>query len=245
MKIELSCLKCKEIDIDSFLNETVTFKSIPQDFIIEAYCKHNHQSIIHLIDPLYSLLFDNCVIAYHEQNYRSSIFEAASSLERFYEHAIRILIIDKKDLANPKTIEDFKSSWKLIKNMSERQIGAFVMLFHKTTNKAPLILDDKFTKLRNDTIHKGYLPNQDEAYNFLTKVYDIIQFNRYTVRLANEDAFWLLEQRVDFENMIAPHLENAESLILQHSGAHFFNSAFGKNLKESLQNYYNKHLKSP
>lgn len=232
MKINHYCTKCKNFDHVEILN----VQSIPQDFIIRIKCKKGHNQIIHLTNPLYSILFDNSIIALKQKNYRACIFEAASALERFFEHAIRILIIPHKDIGDMEKVKQYNISWKIIKNMSERQLGAFIMLFHKTTNKAPVLLNEKFIRLRNNTIHKGYIPLEDEALQFLGSVYDLIQTNRFLIRPHDEEAFWLLDQRVDFENFSDPNDDPEETAA--YNGAHFFNSAFGSDFNDSLEKYY-------
>jgi hypothetical protein len=193
------------------------------------------------MSPLYSILYDNSIIAYQEQNYRSCIFEAASALERFFEHAIRILIIPHKDIGNKENLISYESAWKEIRNMSERQIGAFIMLFNKATNQIPILLSEKHVSLRNKTIHKGYLPEENEAYLFMTNIYEIIQTNRLIIKAHDEEAFWLLDQRVDFENMENPDFKPEETI--SQSVANFYNSAFGIDFKSSMNMYYNKYLK--
>lgn len=234
------CSKCNEIFETSF-----SLQKTPQDFFIKKECKNGHIVIINLTDPLYSILFDNCIIAYFEQKYRSCVFEAASALERFYEHAIRVMIIPQTEIDSQEIIESFNKTWKIIKNMTERQIGAFTMLFHKTTGRAPILLNEKSISLRNNIIHKGYIPSKEEAYEFLSSVSDLIQKNRNLIRPHDEQAFWLLDQRVDYENLNnPPNVEVNKSTLCAYSKAHFFNSTFGSTFKESLETYYSKHLKN-
>lgn len=236
MRISHYCTICKNFE----QKEIFTIQVIPQDFILRIKCKYGHNQIIYLTNPLYSLLFDKSIVAFKLNNYRSCIFEAASALERFYEHAIRILIIPKKDIGDKEKAEQYNVAWKIIKNMSERQIGAFIMLFHKLTNRPPVLLDDKLTNLRNNTIHKGYMPREDEAFEFLKSVYNVILQNRFILKPHDEHAFWLLDQRVDYENFFNPSDDPEETVA--YNGPHFFNSAFGFEFKESLDNYYANYL---
>lgn len=237
MRIRHYCTKCNNYDEEEILN----IQPIPQDFVVRIYCKKGHRQIIYLTNPLYSILFDNSVIALKEKNYRGCIFEAASAMERFFEHAIRILIIPHKDISDMEKVKQFNAAWRLIKNMSERQLGAFVMLFHKTTSQYPVLLSEKLINLRNKTVHKGYIPDEDEALQFIGSVYDLIQNNRFIIRPHDEEAFWLLDQRVDFENFTDPNNDPEETI--GYNGPHFFNSSFGVNFNDSLQKYYNEFLK--
>ncbi|MFN7610998.1 MAG: hypothetical protein ACK5QX_08700, partial [bacterium] len=229
MRIRHYCTKCKNYDEEEILN----IQPIPQDFVVRINCKKGHNQIIYLTNPLYSILFDNSVIALKEKNYRGCIFEAASALERFFEHALRILIIPHKDIGDMEKVKQYNAAWKLIKNMSERQLGAFVMLFHKTTSQSPVLLSEKLINLRNNTIHKGYIPDEGEALQFIGSIYELIQTNRLIIRPHDEEAFWLLDQRVDFENFSDPNNDPEETI--SYNGPHFFNSAFGVDFNDSLQ----------
>lgn len=238
MKIRHYCTKCKNYNQPEIIN----IQSIPQDFIVRIKCKEGHNQIIYQTNPLYSLLFDNSIIALMTKNYRACIFEAASALERFFEHAIRILIIPHKEIGNMEKVKQYNEAWKLIKNMSERQLGAFIMLFHNATNQSPILLNEKLISLRNNTIHKGYLPQEEEALQFLGNVYNLIQNNRFIIRPYDEDAFWLLDQRIDFENF--SNIKDDPDETTQYSGPHIFNSAFGIDFNESIKNYYIEYLKT-
>lgn len=245
MKLKINCPKCNEENQgEEFQEEIIKLKSIPRDFTIRFKCKNNHLNIIHLSDPLFSILFDKSVIAFVEENYRGCIFESASSLERFYEHAIRVLLIEQKDFENKEIVESFNNAWRIIHKMSERQIGAFIMLFNKTTNRIPILLSNTLTNLRNDVIHKGYLPEKNEALKFLENVYSLIQTNRQIIANTNQDLYWLLDQRIDYENFInPPELKPEEYTSMSYSGAHFFNSAFGGDtFEEAIKKYYDYKL---
>lgn len=241
MKISHYCHICNASG--TFTLEDIFFEIIPQDLILDAKCSKGHSSLIRLSNPIYTLLFDNAIKAYCTKNYRGCIFEASSALERFYEQVIRLLLIGKNNLENKELIKKYYSAWKVIKNQSERQMGAFIMLFFNLTHKNPLLISDKLVSLRNNTIHKGYFPIESEAFNFLVAAFDVIQVNRLIIREKNEDVFLLLNQRIDFENYINPIDEDGnEKYIMDLYGEHFFNSCFGIDFKDNIQNYYTQCL---
>jgi hypothetical protein len=236
MKIRYACTICNNFEH----RELIYVTNIPQDFVIRTECSKGHHQNIVLMNPLFTILYDNSIIAYQKKNFRNCIFEAACALERFFEHAIRVLIIPRQDIGDKEKIIQYEKTWKLVKNQTERQAGAFVMLFHKATGKAPLILTEKLTGLRNNTIHKGYLPTEQDAYEFMLHVYNIIHINRLTIRKFNEDTFWLLDQRVDFENIEKSSFKPEETTSV--SEANFFNSSFGFDFIDSVNRYYNDFL---
>ena len=58
------------------------------------------------------------------------------------------------------------STWKIVASSSERQLGAFALLWLLRFKEAPAILENKQVSFRNDVIHKGRIPSRDEAVQF-------------------------------------------------------------------------------
>jgi hypothetical protein len=61
----------------------------------------------------------------------------------------------------------------MVSAQSERQLGAFIFLYIASFGELPTLLDK--AKFRNDVIHKGYLPDRDEAIDFGAATYKVIQ----------------------------------------------------------------------
>jgi polyhydroxyalkanoate synthesis regulator phasin len=94
----------------------------------------------------------------------------AASLERFYEFALRIML---ESMSGSDDL--FTPTWKLVRNQSERQLGAFIFLWTAQFNEQPTILSEKDSKFRNEVVHKGKIPSEEEAIRFGNSVLEIVR----------------------------------------------------------------------
>ena len=62
--------------------------------------------------------------------------------------------------------EEFNQTWKLIAKQSERQLGAFAMLWFIETGTFPGKLSSKMVELRNKVIHQGKIPTYEECLQY-------------------------------------------------------------------------------
>lgn len=155
MKFSLYCKNvvkgCNE-RIDLILKEKGSY---------EFYCGNGHKNILVIINHKFDLLFQSGIQAIIDGYYRESVFNFATSLERFYEYIIKIIILCSD---SNKTLNDFNKYFKPFKNSSERQIGAFYILYSQVIKGPPKQIDqDNFTKIRNSVVHNGYIPTFNEA----------------------------------------------------------------------------------
>ena len=92
-------------------------------------------------------------------------------MERYYEFFIKVVL-----KASGNSFSDIDNIWKTISHQSERQLGAYVILYSQTfLEESDLLNNNKETKFRNSVIHKGYIPSKDEAVNFGNRVMEIIE----------------------------------------------------------------------
>ena len=61
---------------------------------------------------------------------------------------------------------EFRNSWKLVSNQSERQLGAFLFLYLNENRKTANYLSNPVVSFRNNVIHKGYIPTYREACDY-------------------------------------------------------------------------------
>jgi len=80
--------------------------------------------------------------------------------------------------------DEFRKTWKLVANQSERQLGAFVFLYLAKNGKSVKYLTDKAINFRNKVIHKGYIPTLDETsdyghevLSFIDPILDDLKYN--------------------------------------------------------------------
>jgi hypothetical protein len=68
--------------------------------------------------------------------------------------------------ANGATDAELANGWKKISRQSERQLGAFIVLFVLEFGIQPPLLANSNTELRNKVIHQGYFPTEEECLKY-------------------------------------------------------------------------------
>lgn len=171
MKINLTCYSCTNPP-----NQMVRVP-IRDDGYYKLKCENGHETEYQVSNQLYEILFDVGVNAIIDGYYREAIASFTASLERFYEFYIKF--IWRK---NNKTEELIDLSWKLISNQSERQLGAFVSLYMLEKNEAPKMLSNKLVELRNQVIHKGKIPLEEDVINYGNEIINLISPITYDIK---------------------------------------------------------------
>lgn len=166
MKLPISCHKC-------FLENTDGLGSVANvefrdDSRYEFTCSEGHKSITILQEQKFEVLFEIGAFAIKDGYYREAVSSFSSSLEKFYEFVILVILL-KQDL----DINIIHKSWKLVSNQSERQLGAFIFIYLKEFNDIPTLLSSSNVTFRNSVIHKGRIPSKEEALKYGEAVLDI------------------------------------------------------------------------
>ena len=136
--------------------------------IIYVNCSNGHKSAVIYKTRRYKLLLDSGARALIDGYTNESIATFAAALERAYEFYLRVLLRGKgisKDIVD--------SAWKSIASQSERQFGAFHILF-LLENKITLDLNPDISMIRNRTIHQGHVALEQDAITFGRLVYERI-----------------------------------------------------------------------
>jgi hypothetical protein len=121
-------------------------------------CKQGHTTEVKLPIPAFELLFDIGCSALLDGYPREAVTTFASSFERFEEFTCRFLFA-RRNLSS----EGVDHWWKEVATSSERQKGSFAALWIAEFFREPPTLPRKLIKLRNDCVHKGYIPPESEA----------------------------------------------------------------------------------
>ncbi len=142
---------------------------IDDKFYFETTCENGHRTITLLQAEKFEMLFESGSMAMIDGYYREAISSIASSVERFHEFCLKVVSIhhnmDK---------DEFNNIWNNMKNQSERQLGAFYYMYLSEFKIAPPKFIEKNAAFRNSVIHKGYIPNRDEAYKYIEEAYKYI-----------------------------------------------------------------------
>lgn len=180
MKIMVSCIECFQMEIDEITKgkgdlSNYDYKSnlyivpINDNGIYNLTCKNGHTIYISHNCKKYELLFESGYLAYTDGYYREAVASIASSLERFFEYCTLLFTIN-----NEVDNEEFKKGWKLVKNQSERQLGAFYFLYLNFFKKTIQPMSNQDVEFRNKVIHKGYFPSREETLNYIQNVFNKI-----------------------------------------------------------------------
>jgi hypothetical protein len=178
MLLDLICFDCLMEQVNKGEPKVFDGASIPTPFeqvnndgIYEVNCAkgHNSKTIINNIN--FEILFEYGLNAIIDGYYREAVSSITSAMERYFEFCIKTILTD--------SISDFDfidKTWKKVSSQSERQLGAYIMLYFKTFGKEPLLLNqNKEVPFRNSVIHKGYIPTKQEAINYGNSVMKIIE----------------------------------------------------------------------
>ncbi|MGJ8545553.1 MAG: hypothetical protein ACSHWZ_08935 [Sulfitobacter sp.] len=159
MKVLLTCMDCiQENGIADFRPLVVTVNDAR---FFNMTCPNGHQSLTVIQQPKHEVLFELGMNALVDGYPREAVTSFASCLENFYEFCINQLSLYKGvDRAS------LDAGWKYMAKQSERQLGAFVMLWLNYFGSKPNLLSEDCRKFRNRIVHKGYIPGLDETLIF-------------------------------------------------------------------------------
>jgi hypothetical protein len=167
MIVRLFCPKCahevaaKRLQAAS-IEVPVPIARLSDNGKYKVTCDKGHTSEITLDNLKFELLFDMGLNALVDGYPREAVSSFAASLERFYEFYWKVAM---SHLSVPTA--EATAAWGLLSKQSERQLGAYVtanMLLTKT--KPALLNPNREVRFRNEVIHSGYVPTQDEAIAF-------------------------------------------------------------------------------
>jgi hypothetical protein len=148
----------------------VTNVELQDDNLYMFRCANGHDSYIALQELKFELLFDIGACAILDGYYREAITSFHASLERFCEFFIRAVLLQRK--LTPTTIDQ---TWKTISKQSERQLGAYTILFLSEMGVAPPMLSSDDFSLRNKVVHQGLIPSRDQALGYGQKILDVVR----------------------------------------------------------------------
>lgn len=178
MKIALICSECFSSIVDSQATlelGSLFYVPLGDSPLYKATCPYGHTSSYIITNPKYELLYESGVKALEDGYYREAVSSFAAALERFYEFLIQSHFVDENTTQLPKAFHD---TWKVLSTQSERQLGAFYMLYMHEFGQAAPVVDNKFvqslkldlgikgnepTTFRNKVIHQGYIPRREQV----------------------------------------------------------------------------------
>jgi hypothetical protein len=141
---------------------------IDDNFLAYFTCSKGHTSIGYLSKHRFEVLLQSGLLAYMSGFHGESVLSFAASLERLFELFIRAAL-HKRGIS----FDDVDTAWNQIKKQSERQLGAFCLLYLLETGK-PYVINTKVMEFRNKVVHQGYVPTSQEVAEWADQVVNII-----------------------------------------------------------------------
>jgi hypothetical protein len=194
MLLDLVCGHCAMLQIQEGLEGEpfeipVPVQEVNQSGLYEVVCPFQHKctNIIDNID--FEMLFEYGLNALADRYYRDAVSSFASALERYFEFFIKVALHTQQA-----DFEVIDKAWKLIAGQSERQLGAYIMLYTQMFGEEPLLLNpNKEVPFRNGVIHKGNIPARGDAIKFGDKVLQVMESSLDKLKTkypqATEDTF--------------------------------------------------------
>ena len=140
-----------------------------EDGVYSFQCTNGHVKWTFLQEQLFQILFDLGVLAISDSYTREAVSSFASSLERFYEFIIKLIL-----LSDNVPEDKITNYWKVISKQSERQFGAYLGLFIYKFKQVPPILDNSWVKFRNDVLHNGKIPPEKITLDYGQTIADLV-----------------------------------------------------------------------
>ncbi len=138
------------------------------DGIVYATCSAGHKTAQLVQSSKFEVLLESGAIALLEGFTFEAVANFSAALERFYEFALRVGCV-----ARGLSPEPYASMFKEMAKQSERQLGAFMLLYAIEFGEA-YKPDTKMSEFRNSVIHKGTIPTVEAATRYAAYVYETI-----------------------------------------------------------------------
>ncbi len=142
-------------------------------------CSRGHTSTTVSQECKFEVLFEIAINAICDGYYREAVASATASLERFYEFSVKV-ICKHSDI----DVVEMEKSWSLIKNQSERQLGAYVFCYSLQFKACPEVLSQSWVSFRNSVVHKGEIPEREKCIEYAEEVLRLIR--QIMVRLKKD-----------------------------------------------------------
>jgi hypothetical protein len=167
MKLLMLCAACGLVGDN--VAELLNYVELRDDAYYEVECSRGHRRSVVLTQEKFAILFESGAMALLDGYTREAVSSFAAAPERFYEYWIRAVL-----LASGTSPEVLDTCWKLVIRQSERQYGAFCLLYQREYGRVPAVLSQQHTEFRNGVVHRGYIPTRDEVVVYASDVLKIV-----------------------------------------------------------------------
>lgn len=173
MKISTVCPECyRENRNKGKTNHLISYDiDYFDDRLVRLLCEESHDINIGISNEKFQILFSSSIDTYLSGHTIESTSSAWAAFERCLEFMIRVFTFPHKV-----GMKDFSISFSDVSGSSERQVGGFLFLYLISVNE-PYMFNKRFNIIkdkRNSFIHKGVIPNGEDAFYFLKTLYNEI-----------------------------------------------------------------------
>jgi hypothetical protein len=161
---------------------------IEGEHLFRIICPKGHDSVLGLRQPRFKILYESGALALLDGYYREAVASFASSLERFHEYWVRATLLQAGVPAA--AIDD---TWKLVTKQSERQYGAFLVVYLRERGKTPPSLPNNWVAFRNDVTHSGVFPRRTQTADYAEQVLKLIAPLNHELQKAAPDGIKSIE----------------------------------------------------
>jgi hypothetical protein len=153
MRLYVSCWKC---GFDK-LPRIQHVLPLQEDAIFQIECPTHGTNVVDVQNLRFELLFESGALAIADDRTREGVLDIGAALERFLEFYVDVIRCSH-DISD----DVFAKFWKPLKNLSERQTGAFSLAYLLDTGQ-PAPYPANWSEFRNKVVHQGFIPSVDEA----------------------------------------------------------------------------------
>ncbi|MFP7480183.1 hypothetical protein [Terribacillus saccharophilus] len=165
MRFDVECAMC----MDENKENKVTFE-VSNKSLYRVKCSEGHEYDHVLSVELFEMLYEVGIYALIDGYTREAVSSFATALERFHQYCFKFL---SKYHSVPSAVLD--GIWETMNRSSEQQAGAFHSLYMVTFKEEPPKIKGSKKQLRNDVIHYGKIPSQEQATNYAKFVFEYIR----------------------------------------------------------------------
>lgn len=212
MKLKFECVQCKNKGISN--KDEGMILEINEEGIYKVHCSNKHENVVILNHHKYEILFEMGIQALIDGYPREAVSNFAAAIERFHEFSIQVFLRHNHIL----NIED---TWKHLKNMTERQLGAYLALYVVMLKKPPESLDTKDIEFRNKVIHKGVFPSYKEVKEYSNRMFEYIKVRLVEIGENFPDTLYIINDQYIASQMIP---DNTDKLLVSWSEYTIFDS---------------------
>lgn len=159
MKLIMGCFECAEQY--GLGDDTVFFVEIEDGSYYQCTCPRGHSRNVILTTSKFEILFEFGAMALLDGYPREAVSSFAVALERFYEFWVKAHLLHGD--VDPQQVD---AAWNQVSAQSERQLGAYALLYLREYGTPAPLLPQSETEFRNKVIHKGYIPSRKEVEQY-------------------------------------------------------------------------------